>query len=725
MRRISLPLLLSLVLASAAAFAATVTLSPGQSIQDAINAAADGDVIVLNPGTYAQYISFAGKDIVVRSTDPYDPAVVAATILNGGGTDSVVTIGPGSTSAAQLKGLTLTNGAASYGGGISCNGASPTITRNIVIGNQATAGGGGIFVQAGAPNITQNVVRQNLAASAGGGILFSNASGGLCMNNQILENHGLYGGGIYLSGAAPELKRNWINDNIATSSGGGLYVIGGNNLGIKQNVFRDNQAPAGGGVLISLSNTRFTNNVLVGNTAGDDGFGPKGGAMYLTGGDNNMVSNTFDANSSGIRADNDTSAITNSIITNCTTIAVVAVGGTLPTVAYTDLWNNAGGNTSGLSLGVGCISTDPMYAAPGSGVFVLKSQAGHRTGAGWVNDWITSPCVDAGPPWFQFNQEPDANGGRVNMGFEGNMDYASRSIDKLLVQSVPANGATGVDRRVKLSLTFQRLVNQASAEAHIQLQAGGSPVTGVCAWPDPNKRMTFVPDAPLAPGVLHSIVLSTGIKMLDNSVMTLEETRNFTTGSQPVVTALAPTGTGVIRSANIVVDFDVAMVRNTTQAAFTITPAAAGVFSWQNSNRRLTFNPNANLAASTQYTVKIAGTARSQAGVQMQFPFIARFTTAAASAPAMAASAAATASGGVQVTVALTEAAEVGATVLNMAGRAVASLPARQVESGVSSLLWNGRSAVGTKVPAGQYLVKVVARTADGKSCSALAPLKL
>lgn len=723
--RQTLLLLLSLGVISGSAFAATVTVSPGDSIQDAINAAANGDVIVLTAGIYMQHFDYVGKSLTIRSTNPLDPSVVAATVVNGGGTDSVVSCGPGVTAAAQLKGLTITNGNASYGGGINCNGGSPTITRNVVVGNQASAGGGGIFVQAGAPAITQNVISQNIAASAGGGILFSNASGGLCMANQILENHGMYGGGVYLSGDKPELKRNWINDNIATTSGGGLSVIGGTNLGIKQNVFRDNAADAGGGVAISLSNTRFTNNVLVGNTAGSDGFGPKGGAMYLTGGSNSMVSNTFDANSSGVRADNDTSAITNSIITNSTTIAVTAVGSTLPTVAYTDLWNNAGGNTSGLSTGVGCISTDPMYAAPGSGVFVLKSQAGHRTGGGWVNDWTTSPCVDAGPPWFQFSQEPDPNGGRVNMGFEGNMDYASKSPDKLLVQSVPQNGAVGVDRRIKLSLTFQRLVDQASAEAHFSLDAGGGPIAGAFAWPEANKRMTYTPNAPLAAATLHSIILSSGIKLADNTTTTLEETRSFTTGSQPVVVANAPTGTGVARNANIVVDFDVAMVRAATQAAFSLRPACAGVFSWSNANKRLTYNPNTNLAAGIQYTVTLAATARSQAGLQMQFPFTWKFSTAGVASPAMTATAAATGSGAVQISVTLSQAAEVEATVLNMAGRPVATLPARSLEAGVSSLLWNGRSATGTKVPGGQYLVKVAARAADGRSCSALAPLRL
>ena len=42
-------------------------------LQAAIDAAVDGDVIVLNPGTYPGRIRFGGKAITVRSTDPADP----------------------------------------------------------------------------------------------------------------------------------------------------------------------------------------------------------------------------------------------------------------------------------------------------------------------------------------------------------------------------------------------------------------------------------------------------------------------------------------------------------------------------------------------------------------------------------------------------------------------------------------------------------------------------
>ena len=57
------------------------------TIQAAIGVASNGDVVIVAQGEYFENINFLGKAITVRSTDPTDPAVVAATIINGGGTN--------------------------------------------------------------------------------------------------------------------------------------------------------------------------------------------------------------------------------------------------------------------------------------------------------------------------------------------------------------------------------------------------------------------------------------------------------------------------------------------------------------------------------------------------------------------------------------------------------------------------------------------------------------
>ncbi len=54
-----------------------------------------GDEIVVAIGTYTENINFNGKAITVRSTDPTHSAVVLNTIINGGGSGSVVTCNTG------------------------------------------------------------------------------------------------------------------------------------------------------------------------------------------------------------------------------------------------------------------------------------------------------------------------------------------------------------------------------------------------------------------------------------------------------------------------------------------------------------------------------------------------------------------------------------------------------------------------------------------------------
>ncbi len=80
---------------------------------------------------------------------------------------------------------------------------------------------------------------------------------------------------------------------------------------------------------------------------------------------------------------------------------------------------------------------------------------------------------------------------------------------------------------------------------------------------------------------------------------------------------------------------------------------------------------------------------------------------------------------GATLTFTLSAPAEVRVTVLNMAGRLVAEVPAGAREAGVCTLHWNGRNAAGSPVPAGLYLLRLEARTSSGTLSQAVAPLSL
>jgi hypothetical protein len=52
------------------------------SIQTAIDSASNGDIIIVQPGMYDENINFLGKNITLTSTNPANPNIVAATIID-------------------------------------------------------------------------------------------------------------------------------------------------------------------------------------------------------------------------------------------------------------------------------------------------------------------------------------------------------------------------------------------------------------------------------------------------------------------------------------------------------------------------------------------------------------------------------------------------------------------------------------------------------------------
>jgi len=242
------------------------------TIQAAITAAANGDTVRVESGTYIENIDFLGKDIHLCSTN--DPE---ATVIDGNNGASVVIFQSGETCDAVIEGFTLTNGHASSlpgGGGILCrNGSGPTIRGNIITRNDVGgAFGGGLYCNGSSPKVIGNRITEN-TSDHGGGICCREGSAPYIFNNLIKDNSSFEdGGGIECgSGSKPLIKDNLIIGNYTSynwSYGGGIYCGTSASAMIIRNRILDNQAAhSGGGIYDDNASPKIYNNTLMWNTA--------------------------------------------------------------------------------------------------------------------------------------------------------------------------------------------------------------------------------------------------------------------------------------------------------------------------------------------------------------------------------------------------------------------------------------------------------------------------
>jgi nitrous oxidase accessory protein NosD len=252
---------------------------PFCSVQTAIDAAADGDTILVAPGTYLERIDFLGKQVVVQTTG--GPAV---TILDAGGLGSVATFANGEGPGATLRGFTLRNGSGTdtgapflplAGGGVYCRDASPTIRDNVIEGNGADLGGG-LALLGGNPLVLDNVIRNN-GAIRGGGVHCGAGTLARLVGNSILSNgpSGGEGGGLHVLDAAPTIEGNLIEDNVATWAAG-VYIESALPVVVRANVIRGNHTDedeAGGLCVWEGAATLVEGNEISGNHCFGNGSG--------------------------------------------------------------------------------------------------------------------------------------------------------------------------------------------------------------------------------------------------------------------------------------------------------------------------------------------------------------------------------------------------------------------------------------------------------------------
>ncbi len=284
------------------------------TIQEAIDAAQDGEEIVVQVGVYRENIDFRGKNIIVRSTDPDDPAVVSATIIDGGGWGPVVSFRSGEGEGAVLSGFTVKRGAgilvsggsspliekcliednsAEFGAGFYIVDSNPVIRGNRIVGNSAYFGGG-VFIEESSPVLEGNTIAGNVAEMGGGIVIISNSSP-VITGNMIVENQALrLGGGMVIAiNSNPAIRENTIAGNQAERNGGGI-LIEESEPTIEGNTIKFNRSANGGAIFIV--NSLGADLTIADNEITDNLAHISGGGIYLDGSSATIRNNTLRKN---------------------------------------------------------------------------------------------------------------------------------------------------------------------------------------------------------------------------------------------------------------------------------------------------------------------------------------------------------------------------------------------------------------------------------------------
>ncbi len=243
-------------------FAATLTVPDDlETIQSAIDSSSIGDTIVVKPGNYYENLAIINKNIKLFSLYEIDgdTAHISNTIIDGGNTNSVISIQSGIDTTCIISGLTITNGYHwSAGAGINLVNASPVI-RNCILTNNGDdsdtnpTGIGGISCYLANPQIQSLKITQNygsgltavyskpivtdciISKNVGSGINLSGTSQLTCSKTIIANNKGLRGGGIYSTNSTMRLDNTTICNN-AASYGGGMFFTEDANIESSNNV---------------------------------------------------------------------------------------------------------------------------------------------------------------------------------------------------------------------------------------------------------------------------------------------------------------------------------------------------------------------------------------------------------------------------------------------------------------------------------------------------------
>jgi hypothetical protein len=317
-----------------------------ETIQAAVDAAGDGDIVLLVGGLFEgegnRGISMYGRPIIIRTQSR---GWRGAVIDCGGVTRGFIFAG-GEGPGSVLEGLTIVNGIAENGGAVFCStGTSPRLVDCTFASNQAAQRGGGLCCWDGAAPTVIRCTFEGDTAQTGGGV-------------------------SCLASATPEFEDCSFLANFA-QSGGALYCEAGGEPTFSFSTFAENRAAVSGGAGYSAADAQptFGHCTLVANGA------PSGG---------------------GIHSLSALAALDHTIIAFSSSGGAFA--GTGATFSCSDLYGNTGGDWTGAIAGQvgmrGNLSLDPLFCdLPGGDYHIWNYSPCNQVTCGLIGAWPVG-CVN-------------------------------------------------------------------------------------------------------------------------------------------------------------------------------------------------------------------------------------------------------------------------------------------------------------------------------------------